>query len=204
MAEAPVSPVSPNKMQQKLAKMQASVRMGGKGTMRRKKKSVHRSSPTDEKRLQSTIKKMGMTQIPGIEEVNMFKYDGNVINFPNPKVSALISANTFVISGSNKTKPLQEMPPSTLNQLGSDLINFKNIKELMEQLVANQGGEAGAAAGGEANEDDEDDDVPELVGDETFEDAKKTEDDTTNTAEAAEEEPSKTEEAGVEEASKTD
>ena len=37
---------------EKLAKMQAQVRMGGKGTARRKKKVVHKTAATDDKKLQ--------------------------------------------------------------------------------------------------------------------------------------------------------
>jgi len=55
--------------QEKLARMQAQVRIGGKGTARRKKKVVHRSATTDDKKLQSTLKKLAVSTIPGIEEV---------------------------------------------------------------------------------------------------------------------------------------
>jgi nascent polypeptide-associated complex subunit beta len=44
--------------------------------------------------------------IPGIEEVNMFKEDGTVIHFTNPKVQASIGANTFSVSGHSETKPV--------------------------------------------------------------------------------------------------
>jgi uncharacterized secreted protein with C-terminal beta-propeller domain len=57
----------------------------GKGTPRRKVKKVHKSSGTDDKKLQTTLKKMNVQPIPGIEEVNMFKADGNVIHFSAPK-----------------------------------------------------------------------------------------------------------------------
>lgn len=56
--------------QEKLARMQAQVRIGGKGTARRKKKVVHRSATTDDKKLQSSLKKLAVSTIPGIEEVN--------------------------------------------------------------------------------------------------------------------------------------
>ena len=38
--------------QEKLQQLQAQVRIGGKGTARRKKKVVHRTATTDDKRLQ--------------------------------------------------------------------------------------------------------------------------------------------------------
>ena len=57
---------------EKLAKLQQQVRIGGKGTARRKKKVVHRSSTTDDKKLQSSLKKLAVSNISGIEEVISF------------------------------------------------------------------------------------------------------------------------------------
>jgi hypothetical protein len=71
---------------EKLKALQSSVRVGGKGTVRRKKKIVHKASSTDDKKLQSQLKKLSINPIPGIEEVNMFKDDGSVLHFQNPKV----------------------------------------------------------------------------------------------------------------------
>lgn len=97
---------------EKLMKMANTVRTGGKGTVRRygllksfivnldflmfcffskhfgfhfrKKKAVHKTTTTDDKRLQSTLKRVGVNSIPAIEEVNIFK-DDVVIQFINPK-----------------------------------------------------------------------------------------------------------------------
>ncbi|WVZ00345.1 hypothetical protein V8G54_026414 [Vigna mungo] len=49
-----------------------------------KKKAVHKTTTTDDKRLQSTLKRIGVNAIPAIEEVNIFK-DDVVIQFLNPK-----------------------------------------------------------------------------------------------------------------------
>ena len=84
---------------EKLAKLQSQVRIGGPGTARRKKKVVHRTATTDDKKLQSSLKKLTVNNIPGIEEVNMFKDDGTIIHFNNPKVQASLAANTFAITG---------------------------------------------------------------------------------------------------------
>lgn len=40
-----------------------------KGTARRKKKVVHRTATTDDKKLQGSLKKLAVNNIPGIEEV---------------------------------------------------------------------------------------------------------------------------------------
>lgn len=155
----------------KLQRMAAGVRVGGKGSVRRKKKAVHKAAPTDDKRLQTTLKRLQLSQLPGIEEVNIFKDNGSVINFQNPKVQAQISANTYVISGAAVTKPLQEMLPSIVNQLGAD--NMPQMKSLMDQLGANMGGQnlaAAAQAAAQAADDDDDDEIPDLVENINFED----------------------------------
>ncbi|KAJ6974263.1 hypothetical protein NC653_030377 [Populus alba x Populus x berolinensis] len=69
----------------------------------RKKKAVHKSSTTDDKKLQSTLKRIGVNTIPAIEEVNIFK-DDLVIQFVNPKVQASVVANTWVITGTPQTR----------------------------------------------------------------------------------------------------
>ncbi|CAL9094208.1 unnamed protein product [Musa textilis] len=145
---------------EKLMKMAGAVRTGGKGSMRRKKKAVHKTTTTDDKRLQSTLKRIGVNAIPAIEEVNIFK-DDLVIQFVNPKVQASIAANTWVVSGSPQTKKLQDLLPGIISQLGPD--NLENLKRLAEHLQKQAPG-AGAPA-----KQDNDDDVPELVPGETFE-----------------------------------
>uniref|UniRef100_A0A8C7R6B9 Transcription factor BTF3 n=1 Tax=Oncorhynchus mykiss TaxID=8022 RepID=A0A8C7R6B9_ONCMY len=123
--------------QEKLAKLQAQVRIGGKGTARRKKKVVHRTATADDKKLQSSLKKLAVNNIAGIEEVNMIKYDGTVIHFNNPKVQASLSANTFAITGHAENKQLTEMLPGILSQLGAD--SFTSLRKLAEQFPR-QGG----------------------------------------------------------------
>ncbi|KAF3784239.1 Transcription factor [Nymphaea thermarum] len=130
---------------EKLMKMAGAVRTGGKGSVRRKKKAVHKTTTTDDKRLQNTLKRIGVNTIPAIEEVNIFK-DDIVIQFVNPKVQASIAANTWVVSGSPQTKRPD---------------NLDNLRRLAEQF---QKQESGAA-----KPEDDDDEVPELVAGQTFE-----------------------------------
>ncbi|KAL6498052.1 hypothetical protein OROGR_028449 [Orobanche gracilis] len=144
--------------------MAGSVRTGGKGTMRRKKKAVHKTTTTDDKRLQSTLKRIGVNAIPAIEEVNIFK-DDSVIQFINPKVQASIAANTWVVSGTPQNKKLTDILPSIIHQLGPD--NLENLKKLAEQFQGPAAG--GGTAPGAIETADDDDDVPELVAGQTFE-----------------------------------
>merc|ERR1739838_1057780 len=78
---------------------------------------VHRTATTDDKKLQSSLKKLSVNNIPGIEEVNMIKDDGTVIHFNNPKVQASLAANTFAVTGHAENKQITEMLPGILPQL---------------------------------------------------------------------------------------
>ncbi|XP_015119796.1 transcription factor BTF3 homolog 4 [Diachasma alloeum] len=147
---------------EKLKKLQAQVRIGGKGTPRRKKKVVHATAATDDKKLQSCLKKLSVNTIPGIEEVNMIKDDGTVIHFNNPKAQASLSANTFAITGHGENKQITEMLPGILSQLGPE--GLTQLKRLASTVT-------GSTVAKTAMEDD--DEVPDLVG--NFDEASKEE-----------------------------
>lgn len=139
---------------EKLNKLSSQVRIGGKGTARRKKKVIHRTATTDDKKLQNSLKKLTVNPIPGIEEVNMFKEDATVIHFNNPKVQASLAANTFAVTGHAEYKKITEMVPGILNQL-----NLNHLKP------------AGNTENTTGNADD--DEVPDLMG--NFDEAAKAE-----------------------------
>ncbi|XP_068677435.1 transcription factor BTF3 homolog 4-like isoform X2 [Montipora capricornis] len=154
--------------QEKLAKLRNQVRIGGKGTPRRKKKVVHRTATTDDKKLQNVLKKLSVNNIPGIEEVNMIKDDGTVIHFTNPKVQASLGANTFAVVGQAETKSITELLPGILNQLGTD--SLSSLRSLAERFPAP---DVSHVPTGSVGEDIDDDDVPELV--ENFDEPSKAE-----------------------------
>jgi len=149
---------------EKLKKLQAEVRIGGKGSQRRKKKVVHKTAVTDDKKLQSSLKKLAVNTIPNIEEVNMIKDDGTVLHFNNPKVQASLAANTFAITGHAENKQLTEMLPGILNQIGTE--GLSNLRKLAEQLPFGRG----AQNAGEVDAAD-DDEVPDLI--DNFDEASK-------------------------------
>lgn len=120
---------------------------------------MHRTATADDKKLQFSLKKLGVNNISGIEEVglifffsfcvsnpflflsskefdflqvNMFTNQGTVIHFNNPKVQASLAANTFTITGHAETKQLTEMLPGILNQLGAD--SLTSLRRLAEAL----------------------------------------------------------------------
>ncbi|KAJ0791859.1 putative nascent polypeptide-associated complex NAC domain, NAC A/B domain superfamily [Helianthus annuus] len=114
-----------------------------------KKKVVHKTTTTDDKRLQSTLKRIGVNAISSIKEVNIFKDD---IRFLNPKVQASIGAYTWAVSGSPQTKRAD---------------NLDNLRKLAKQFQKQAAGEGEGAVAATAEEDD--DEVPELVAGDTFE-----------------------------------
>ncbi|KAH7529459.1 hypothetical protein FEM48_Zijuj05G0186200 [Ziziphus jujuba var. spinosa] len=69
---------------EKLMKMAGAVRTGGKVSVRRKKKAVHKTTTTDDKRLQRTLKRIGVNAIPAIDGVKHIQ-GCIVIQFINPK-----------------------------------------------------------------------------------------------------------------------
>lgn len=190
--------MNPDKLKALQAQM-AQVQIGGKGSVRRKKKVIHRTATTDDKKLQSSLKKLSVNNIPGIEEVNMIKDDGSVIHFNNPKVQASLAANTFAVTGHAENKQITEMLPGILNQLGAD--SLTHLKRLASS-VPGMGAAPGATA--EANDEEDDDEVPDLVEnfDEVSKDesATKEEDKPAEEAKPAEEKPAEEEKISEEKA----
>ena len=158
--------------------------LGGKGTVRRKiVRKAKLSGAQDDKKLQAALKKLNVQPIQGVEEVNMFKDDGNVLHFTAPKgiayhylvifigagpfnlnnfsssiVHAALSANTFAIYGTGHVKELTELVPGILNQLGPD--SLASLRKLAESYQAIQQGQQRPPTG---TVEEEDDDVPDLV-----------------------------------------
>ncbi|KAK3196271.1 Nascent polypeptide-associated complex subunit beta [Lecanicillium sp. MT-2017a] len=130
----------------------------GKGTPRRTvKRNPARTGAADDKKLLTALKKLNTQPIQAIEEVNMFKEDGNVIHFSAPQVNASVPSNTFVISGNGEDKELTELVPGILNQLGPD--SLASLRKLAESYQAMQKNEKG----------EDDDEIPDLVEGENFE-----------------------------------
>jgi nascent polypeptide-associated complex subunit beta len=156
-------PFDPEKLAKLVGKQSEGVRTGGKGSVRRKKKVVHKATAADDKKLKSTLQKLSARDIPSIEEVNLFHKDGHVIHFNNPKVQASIAANTYVVSGTAEQKKLEDLLPGIITQLGPD--NLNDLKKIYQSFT--QSAKAGAGAGGK-----DEDDVPDLV-DTNFEEVSK-------------------------------
>ena len=145
-----------------------STRVGGKGTSRRKKVNRSTASGQDEKKLQATLKKLGMESIPGIDEVNMFKDDGTVIHIRNPAVKANMRGGSYYVSGNAENKRVEQLLPGILSQLGGNTLG--NLQNLLGSLPTGGSMPTGGLQNplgniDEDDEEDDEDDVPELVDD---------------------------------------
>ena len=152
----------------------------------------------DDKKLQTSLKKLNVQPIQAIEEVNMFKADGNVIHFAAPKGKATLRGslcnllcvcrdNTiayFRMKTANMCHP-QSTPPSPANTFaiygnGED----KELTELVPGILNQLGPDSLASlrklaesyqsmqkaeGGDDKKDDDDDDDIPDLVAGENFE-----------------------------------
>mmetsp|Transcript_22675 Transcript_22675/g.50860 ORF Transcript_22675/g.50860 Transcript_22675/m.50860 type:complete len:177 (+) Transcript_22675:98-628(+) len=129
---------------------------GGGGSVRRKKKGSAKAGG-DDKKLGSVLKKLDLTEIKGVEEVNIFKNDGTLIHITNPKIQASIPSNTYVIGGSCENKRLEELLPGILSQLGPESMDYlRSYAEAMKGAT----GTGGIETVNEGDEEDEDDEVP--------------------------------------------
>ena len=146
-----------NKLKQKFG----NVRTGGKGSVRRRRKVTKKTGAQDDKKLKSALNRLQVRDIPAIEVVNLFREDGGVTQFVNPKVQASIPANTYVVTGTPEDKTLQDVMKNSYLELmmsaGSDPKRMQQFAELLQSV--NPKSETG-----------DDDDIPDLVGDTNFED----------------------------------
>lgn len=151
----------------KLEKLKANVRIGGKGTPRRKVKRAGRTEADDSK-VHAALQKMGAQTFTGVEQVNLFKDDGNVIHFGRPAVQQASDHDLFAIHGVSHERTVQEMLPEMIQSMSPE--SLAQLKQLSEQLqaqqAAGQGGEGAAAPAAEGEKKDAE--IPELVEGETF------------------------------------
>ena len=118
-----------------LARRAEDVRIGGKGSVRRKSKGVHKATGVEDKKLQATLKRLGVSGIGDVDEVNFFREDNTVMHFSAPKVEANIPAHTYVVKGKPDIKKLADILPHVLSQLGAE--NAEQLKSIAKEMGAN-------------------------------------------------------------------
>eukprot|EP01069_Polyplicarium_translucidae_P006428 Polyplicarium_translucidae@DN2962_c0_g1_i1.p4 len=136
----------------KLRERMGEARTAAKGVPRRKKRTAAKPSTGDDKKVGFALKRLGVTNIQGIEEVTMLMSTGTTLKFANPKVQAAPNANTYVLTG-----PAEEhYDPSELlkGQLNHTNLPADVLQRLADSLQSR-------CADGKVSA--EDDDVPEVA-----------------------------------------
>ena len=100
--------------------------------IRRQYQTIHEYN-IDDKKLSAAIKKLNMQPIAGVDEVNIFLNNGQIIHFNKPKIQAMVP-NVFVVSGNAEEKAMTDLLPTILDQLGPESI--ERLKKLAEQMGA--------------------------------------------------------------------
>lgn len=82
----------------KLKQLEKVVRIGGKGSTRRKHKHIPRPSMIDVSRLRSSLMKLPMSVLRGIQQVHLSMQDGGQKVMHFPKVECSIQSNVYIIN----------------------------------------------------------------------------------------------------------
>lgn len=143
----------------RLERLKANVRIGGKGTPRRKlKRNV--TAEADDTKVQAALHKMNAVTMTGVTSVTMLTDKDTVISFGRPAVQHAPAYSTLAIHGHSVEKPSSSMIPDMFkNMTPEQLEQFKAISAQLEKANA----EAAPAAEGEADAE-----IPKLVEGETF------------------------------------
>ncbi|XP_030382192.1 nascent polypeptide-associated complex subunit beta-like [Scaptodrosophila lebanonensis] len=93
---------------EKLKRLAQMVRIGGKGTPRRKHKHLHRSH-VDEKKVQAAFQMLSVTSMGCVEEVSLSMKDGSIRHILDPVAQGSSLANMHVFSGQVVDEPAAKL-----------------------------------------------------------------------------------------------
>lgn len=93
------------KMEEKFGNL----KLGGKGTQKRKKMVVHKSQAVQDKKISALAKKAGAKNLGETAEILIFKDDNSVIHFKKPKLEYAMKEKITFLTGNpeNKSKHKQ-------------------------------------------------------------------------------------------------
>merc|ERR1719491_790651 len=128
------------------------IKLGGKGSQRRKTKVVHKTTINSDSKLKGVIKKLGAQPLPDIAEVNMFQDDNMVMQFKKHEVYGSVQNQTIVVFGQPEVKNLKDVFSEVMTQMGP-----KQLQKLKDLNLKGKKPEEPIKE--EANEDE----APELV-----------------------------------------
>ena len=124
------------------------LKLGGKGTQKKKKVVVHKVSAVQDKKITAIAKKCGTRNLGDTLEINVFRDDNSVLHFKKPKVEYSHKEKVTFVIGTPLEKTIKDLLPDILKQLGPKQFGF--VRDYAEGLK-----------GAETKKDD----APELVED---------------------------------------
>jgi len=131
-----------------LRKLGASLRIGGRGTARRKFKAVRKKrGKMDDVKFQNALKKVGLNPVGDIEKVTVYKEDGTVWTYTNPRVLANQQANQFCIQGKyDEKKPPVATPEQVKAKEFDALSDIDKLRQIAQADLPAAAVAAGAGA----------------------------------------------------------
>ena len=88
------------KMEEKFGNL----KLGGKGSQKKKKMVVHKSTAVQDKKISAIAKKSGAKNLGDTAEINVFKDDNSVLHFKRPKIEYSVKEKVTFITGTPETK----------------------------------------------------------------------------------------------------
>ena len=147
--EQPDVPVSAE-VRKMLDAKYGNTQIGGKGSMRRKKKVATHNPNADDKKLIASIKKYNMQPLTDIVELNMFMDNNTVMHFTKLQVQYSFKESFVFINGGYESKELKELLPGIIEQVGPQ--HHEYLKLLRASMQAKE------------SSTKEEDEIPKLVG----------------------------------------
>ena len=114
-----------------------SIRLGGKGTPKRKVKVVHHSSSNSDKQTKEVIKKLQAQPIQELNEVNLFTHDLKVMQFKNPEVFGNLPNQIFIVCGQSEEKLVKDNFAEFITQLSKS--QLEQLKGSIPVVAEKQG-----------------------------------------------------------------
>ena len=88
------------KMEEKFGNL----KLGGKGTQKRKKIVVHKSTAVQDKKISAIAKKVNAKNLGETAEINVFKEDNSVLHFKKPKIEYSVKEKITFVTGIPENK----------------------------------------------------------------------------------------------------
>lgn len=92
------------KMEEKFGNL----KLGGKGTQKRKKMVVHKNQAVQDKKITALAKKAGAKNLGETAEILIFKDDNSVIHFKKPKLEYAMKEKITFLTGNPENKSKNE------------------------------------------------------------------------------------------------